>query len=249
MFDVRIKVGKVGYEKTITTLFPAILDKCWEHQASNLLFRLLLELGEDALPVLFGIIERLSEDTKKELTIQLMNGYHNALTDMFNGYLQKDSLGRNFTVQNIYIQQKDGVLELIGEGVNVDYKSLCSNDEIRSKINVAALSINGFGEAGKKFAYHAGNALRGVAGAIPWGTERLGLKLMQREEIKEKLIDLAQAALEEKGLQMELESISFVQACDQDVVSGKAFGDLKISDELETELIKALAGYIRMVVN
>lgn len=33
------------------------------------------------------------------------------------------------------------------------------------------------------------------------------------------------------------------------MVSGKVFSDLNISEETETELVKALAGYIRIAVN
>ena len=56
MFDIRITIGTIGYEQTITALFPAVLEKCRGIQDPNLLLRLLLELGEDALPVLLGVM-------------------------------------------------------------------------------------------------------------------------------------------------------------------------------------------------
>ena len=72
MFDIRITIGTIGYEQTITALFPAVLEKCRGIQDPNLLLRLLLELGEDALPVLLGVMERLQGKAKQELLCQCM---------------------------------------------------------------------------------------------------------------------------------------------------------------------------------
>lgn len=49
MFDIRIAVGRIGFEKTMKACFPAALDKCREIRNPSFLQRLFLELGEEFL--------------------------------------------------------------------------------------------------------------------------------------------------------------------------------------------------------
>ena len=67
----------------------------------------------------------------------------------------------------------------------------------------------GIGGLGKLFAHHAWNALKKAAEDSPEDIENLGLKLLQREEIRSKLLELAQEALNKKGLALELKTLSF----------------------------------------
>lgn len=246
MFDIRITVGKIDYEKTIASLFPAVLNKCRELKDPNLLLRLFLELEEDALTVLLDILERLSEHAKRELLYQFLNAYRNVMTVKFNEFLQNNTLGRNFSVQNLYIEQTGETLELIGKNVSIDYAGLLECEEVNSKINETVASFIGFGGVGKLFAQHAGNALKAAAGNMPEETEKLGLKLIQREDMREKIRNLAQEALQKKELAMELKSLSFVQVPDGDLIYAEVPDTIKITPELEAELIKALAGYISL---
>ena len=72
------------------------------------------------------------------------------------------------------------------------------------------------------------------------------MKLLQREDVKNKLMALAQTALEKRGLDLELKSLSFLAACDTDGTQcGGEGSGVRITPELEEELIKALAGYLR----
>ena len=100
MFDIRITIGTIGYEQTITALFPAVLEKCRGIQDPNLLLRLLLELGEDALPVLLGVMERLQGKAKQELLCQCMNAYQTVLTEKLNEYLRTDAWGKSFVIRD-----------------------------------------------------------------------------------------------------------------------------------------------------
>lgn len=134
MFDIRITVGTIDYEKTIATVFPTVLNKCRKLQNQNLLLNLFLELGEDAMLILLGIMKRLSEDAKQELLCQCMNAYQTVLTDKLNEYLQEDIWGKNFVIRSLYIEKTGEGLELIGEGVSVDFKSLLDNGKVQSKI-------------------------------------------------------------------------------------------------------------------
>lgn len=248
MIDVRITVGEIGYEKTITTLYPAVMDKCRELRDPNLLVRLFLELGEDVLTVLLGIMERLSESAKHEFLCQCMNVYRTILTDKLNEFLQGNTWGRNFVIQSLYVERTEDRLELVGKGVNVDYKALLEREDVQSKINETAVSH--LGKLGGFFAEHAGNALKKAAEAAPEKTEELGLMLLQRESVKGRLLSLAQTALDKRELALELQTVTILAAEAADT-SRDAQADvhtLKISPELETELIKALGGYLRQTV-
>lgn len=246
MFDIRITVGEIDYEKTMKALFPGILAKCRELESRNTLIRLFLELGEDAVEILLGIMGRLSDAAKQELLCQCMNGYRPVLTDRINEYLQTDSLGRNFVIRDIYMERTAGGLELLGEGVRVDYNGLLENEGVQSRLDAAAASVKGLGGLGKIFVQHTVKALKTAAKAVPEETERLGLKLLQKEEIRRKLCDLAQGGLQKRGLILELKGLSFVQGCDseEEGIVEIYSHSLRLTPELETELIKALAGYL-----
>ena len=227
MFDIRITIGTIGYEQTITALFPAVLEKCRGIQDPNLLLRLLLELGEDALPVLLGVMERLQGKAQNE-------------------YLRTDAWGKSFVIRNVYIEHTGKGLELAGKGVSVDLRALAESEKAREKIYEAAAVFAGSGSIGRILGSCAGSMLKQAAKAVPEETEKLGLKLLQREDVKNKLMALAQTALEKRGLDLELKSLSFLAACDTDGTqcSGEVSG-VRITPELEEELIKALAGYLR----
>ena len=61
MFDISITVENINFEKTISALMPGILQKCRKISKPNLVLRMLLEMEDDALTVLLGIMQRLSE--------------------------------------------------------------------------------------------------------------------------------------------------------------------------------------------
>lgn len=250
MFDIRITIGTIGYEQTVTALFPTVLKKCQGIHHPNLLLRLFLELGEDALQVLLGVMGRLPKKAKQELLCQCMNAYRTVLTEKLNEYLQADAWGRSFVIRSIYIEHTGEGLELIGEGVSVDLRALLESEKTQEKIHEAAASLIGSGSIGKIFGSCAGSMLKQVAKAAPEETEKLGLKLLQREDVKTKLMALAQAALEKKELDLELKSLSFFKVCDADGIwdGGAVSGAPQISPELEEELIKVLAGYLRRPV-
>ena len=246
MFDIRITIGTIGYEQTITALVPAVLEMCRGIQDPNLLLRLLLELGEDALPVLLGVMERLQGKAKQELLCQCMNAYQTVLTEKLNEYLRTDAWGKSFVIRNVYIEHTGKGLELAGKGVSVDLRALAESEKAREKIYEAAAVFAGSGSIGRILGSCAGSMLKQAAKAVPEETEKLGLKLLQREDVKNKLMALAQTALEKRGLDLELKSLSFLAACDTDGTqcSGEVSG-VRITPELEEELIKALAGYLR----
>ena len=64
MFDISITVENINFEKTISALMPGILQKCRKISKPNLVLRMLLEMEDDALTVLLGIMQRLSEDAQ-----------------------------------------------------------------------------------------------------------------------------------------------------------------------------------------
>lgn len=240
MFDIRITIGRIDYEKTMTSLFPMALSRCREIQEQNLILRLFLELGEDAVPVLLGLIGRISEAVRQELLCQCINSYRILLTDKLNESLRLNSWGKNFKIRSLRMEQTGESLALIGEGVSADYRALLASDGTQAKIN----EVVGMGSFGK----FVGMALNKAVEVAPEETERLGLKLMQREDIKKKLLDLTQSALQKEGVEIELREISMMESDPMAIYCDDEKGWLKFSPELEAELLQALAEYLRMLV-
>lgn len=248
MFDIRITVENINFEKTISSLMPAVLQKCREISRPNLVIRMLLELEDDALTVLLGIMQRLPEDAKVDLLCQLMNGNEKVLTEKFNEYLQKDMWGRNFRFERIYIEKRNSGIELVGRSVEIDYVELLANEELCETISDKAAGFVGFGRFGKILARQAGNVLKTVVGAAPEEAEKFGLKLLQREDMKKRFLKLAQNVLDQRGLEMELKSLFLEQPEKEEIILENNLETIEFSNQLEEELVKALAGYVRSVL-
>ena len=112
MFDISITVENINFEKTISALMPGILQKCRKISKPNLVLRMLLEMEDDALTVLLGIMQRLSEDAKVELLCQLMNGYGEVLTEKFNEYHIRQEMKQFANIKKFYLKYEQQILFL-----------------------------------------------------------------------------------------------------------------------------------------
>lgn len=117
MADIVITVGEIRYENTLNALFPRVLDRCRQLQNPNMLFKLFLELGEDAPPVMTGLIGYLPDSVKRELICQCVNGCHLTLTKALNEYLHSNEWGKSFLVQDISAVQEENRIKLVAHGV------------------------------------------------------------------------------------------------------------------------------------
>ncbi len=220
MISVNIKVVNIEYEKTFQQVFPLLKEKLSMMQSKNLLIRLFQKLDDAALPVLLGIMERLPEGTKDELLAMCLNTYSGRICEMLNAELAKHPYGKFLKIGWVSIvQEREARYLRIGQ-IQVDYKGLVKEKVTGKMGQVASLLV------GEKL-------------------EKLALELLWTEESRQKLIELAQDALGKYGFAMGLADIQMMKDTEEYGDFSEEEAHLKLTDGMETDILDALAGYLR----
>ncbi len=261
MINAEITIRDIDYEKSFANLFPVGLEKCKEMENPNLAVRFLLKMGEASMEAALGILNRMEEKSKGELLCGLVNLYCREIQSALNALLQKDELGRNICIGDIYMAQKpDGRLSLVGGNVKVDYGSLMKNDTVKQKIGEYA------GKAIRKTMFGGNNALRKVVedtagsvaefavGVAPNVAEKKAISVISQKDNKNRLLHMAEQVLEGKGLCVNLEDFVFGQETlsgmeGEVIVKDAEEKKFVLSPELEDELLDAVVGYLKMLLN
>ena len=68
MLSANIKITNIDYETTFEQVFPLLREKISSLNSKNLIIRLFQKRDDAALSVLLGIMNRLPEDSKTEMT-------------------------------------------------------------------------------------------------------------------------------------------------------------------------------------
>lgn len=220
MISVNIKVVDIEYERTFQQIFPLLKEKLGAVESNNLFIRLFQKLDDAALPVLLGIMERLPESTKDEILAACLNTYSGRICMALNAELLKHSYGKFLKTGRVSIVQEENALYFWIIQIQVDYKGL-----VREKIT---------GKMGGIASLFVGEKL-----------EKLALELLWTEENKQKLIKLAQAALGKYGFVMGLADIQMTKDMERYVESIETEEHLLLTDEMEMDILDALAGYLR----
>lgn len=259
MINARINISEIDYEKSLANLFPVGLEKCRKMEKPNLAIRFLLKMGDTSMEAALGILNRMDEKSKGELLCGLVNLYCQEIQSVVNALLQKDEMGRNIYIGDIYMAQNpDGRLLLVGRNIKIDYGSLMKNDTVKQKIGDFA------GKAIKKTMFGGNDTLRKVVedtagsvagfavGAAPNMAEKKALSVISRQENKNRLLHMAEQVLEERGLCVNLEDFVFAQEAfsgiqDEVIVKGAKERKIELSPALEDALLDAVAGYLKML--
>lgn len=238
MLAANIKINSIDYEQTFQGIFPVVSKKIMAINTKKMLIRLFQQLGDASLPVLLNILRRLPEDTKDELLVRILDAYESQITVMLNEAL-KDKWGHGIIISEISLDRQDGLILSIGH-IKLNYSELLNNnlryDEIINRLGIFPGSI----------AISATMA----AAALPNILEKKGLTLLRKDENKARLIYLVKTVLTKYNIKIELGDIQIVQA---ETTSEKHYYREKkpfiLSEELENDIISALAGFLKEEVN
>lgn len=220
MLSISIEISNIDYEKTFRQVFPVVKDKIGSMESKNLVIRLFQKLDDAALPVLLGVMMRLPEDTKNELLVQCLNAHSCKIKEKLNEELVKSAYGKHLTVGCVSaVCRNDNVYLWIGQA-KVNYKTL-----VKEKV---------------------GGKLGGIVASLPIEKlEKMGIELLWTDENKLKLMKLAKSTLDKYGFAMELDDIQLVQEKEEPVDAVEGEIHLELSDKMETDILDALAGYLK----
>lgn len=259
MINARIMISDIDYEKSIANLFPVGLEKCREMEKPNLAIRFLLKLGDASMEAALGILNRMAEKSKGELLCELVNLYCREIQSALNALLQKDEMGRNIYIGDIYMEQDaEGRLSLVGGNIKIDYGSLLKNDTVKQKIgsfagNAIRKTMFGGSDALRKMVEEtAGSVAEFAVGVAPDMAEKKALSVISGEENKNRLLHMAEQVLGEKGLCVNLEDFALIQETFPGIQGEMIVKDAKerkfeLSPALEDELLDVVAGYLKML--
>lgn len=257
MINVRINISEIDYEKSFASLFPVGIEKCRKMENPNLAVRFLLKMGDASMTAALGVLNLMAEKSKGELLCGLVNLYGREILSALNGLLQKDELGKNICIGDLYMAQDlEGRLSLIGKNIKVDYSGLMKNETVKQKIgNYAGKTIKktifgGSDTLRKVVEDTAGSVAEFAVGMAPDMAEKKALSVMNQNENKNRLLHMAEQVLEEKGLCVKLEDFAMVQEAAMEnkiVVNDKQKRNLELSPALENELLDAVAGYLKLL--
>ncbi len=260
MINAKITIKEIHYGQSFENLFPMGMQKCRKMENPNRAVRFLLKTGDNSMTAVLGILEMMTEKSKGEVLCRLVNLYCREIQSALNAVLQKDEMGKNIDIGDIYMAQDyDGRLTLIGRDIKVDYGSLAKNDTVKQKIGefanhaVQKTAFGGISSIRKVVADGAGLAAEVAAGVVPKAVEKKVLSVMNKEENKGRLLPMAEQVLDEKGLSLKLEDVVFMQeesSALQSVstVESEKERKFELSGDLEEELLDAVAGYLKMLL-
>ena len=260
MIHANITLKEIYYEKSFANLFPMGIEKCRKMENPNLAVRFLLKMGDASMTAALGILNLMDEKSKGELLCGLVNLYCQEIQSALNALLQKDELGKNICIGDVYMaQDSEGQLSFVGRNIKADYSGLMKNDTVKQKIGdyasktVKKTIFGGIDLFQKVAADGAGFAAEIAAEVAPKEVEKKVLSVMNQKENKDRLLHMAEQVLEERGLCVKLEDFVFVQEAssdDQDevVVEDAKERKFELSAALEEELLGAVAGYLKILL-
>lgn len=260
MLHAKITIREIDYEKSFANLFPMGMQKCRKMENPNLAVRFLLKTGDASMTAALGILNLMGEKSRGELLCELVNLYCREILSALNGLLQKDELGRNICIGDIYMaQDSEGRLTLIGRNIKVDYSGLMKNETVKQKIGdyagktIKKTIFGGSDTLRKVVEDAAGSVAEFAVGVAPDMTEKKVLSIMNKEENKNRLLHMAEQVLEERGLCVGLEDFVFVQEMPSGIQGEAVVEDAKerkfeLSPALENELLDAVAGYLKALL-
>lgn len=232
MLHISFLITDIDYSATFHTLFPYILEKCARVGSPNLLLRLFLELNGDAEPVLNRLVSLLDEGERQMILCRCMDAYRGTLIARLNEGLQKNPLGKCFSIGSVALSRRGGALRLSADDVSVDYPALLDSEPARGVLSGAA------------------PLLKAGASIFQKQFERLGIEALRQEPMKQKVLEVLQSTLSDKGIFLTLSDVTIVQtsAPAGALLAETPAGRELLDGESEAVLVRALAGYLRRTV-
>lgn len=235
MLSATIKIKNIDYENTFIHIFPVVSEKLMAMDSKKMVIRLFQQLGDTALPVLLGLMSRLPENTKNELLVRSLNAYAPRLVDIMNKEFMKDKWGQCIQIEAISVdQQDDGMILKVGQ-IKVNYRALFETEQVKKAM----------GDRLGKYAGMARNAASMAGVLAPNTFERKDLELLWRDENKERIMALIYSALIKHRINLELGELQIMQTAKLPEVIAEESPRFTLSEEMETEIITALAGYLQ----
>ncbi len=224
MYEINVILERIDYDKTINTLLPGFIEKCYSKDSRNMIFKLLKKLDDTALVIASDILSLVSENDKMELLKCLVNFYDSELTTVINRLL-RESVDEGAELGGLVIRGDSSRLRLVLCNVKLDFTALANKLPSSAAMLLKPLLKMG-GE-------HEKSILRFV---------------QQNKYIWGALISKLEKKLHEKGFFVYIQDIEISESVPalNYVNTDRSFA---LTPELEDSIINALALYLKSHCN
>lgn len=253
MITVKIDIGTIDYEKNFKELFPVAMKKLEMVENKNLALRFLMKMGEASMTAVLGILGRLDERAKGEILCGIIRLYGQEIVSRLNETLEKDEIGRNIHITQILLLQNGEEMELYAYGAKINYRGLLDNQDIQKKVKDAAENmVQGLGVGGlfqETIGNNVGILAKAAARIAPGEVERIGLNVLQKQNVKRQILALCEKAMRDKGVWLDLIDFSLEQTDPKQEIMAPIQEDAEsvhlFSEELEEKILNAVVDYIK----
>lgn len=257
MIYADIMIREINYEKSLANLFPIGIQKCSKMEDPNLAVRFLLKMGNASMTAALGILNLLDEKHKGELLCSLVNAYGHEIQSAFHAFLQNDDLGRNIHIGDISMaHDSNGCLSLIGRDIQIDYKGLMKSNKIKQRVSeytdktMQKTVLGGVNRFSSIVSDGIGIVTEAAVGAVPKTTEKAALFVVNQKKNKDRLLKMAEQALNKKGLCVKLKDFILQQEPslaikDEVIIEDTTEKKRGLSAGLTEELLDAVVEYIK----
>ncbi len=242
-----ITIGKIDYEKTFRALFPILMEKLESMDDKNFAVRFLMKMGEESVTAVVGILNKM--DGKQEMFCQLINSYASEIILKINEFLQKDELGKYIQIADLTLTQNGSDMILKVDRVDINYKELIENPSIQQKISQAAgEKTRGLGILFQRAAEkNTGRLASATVKMLSNDLEKIGLLILQSEEVKRKILVTADQGMKENGIFLEL--VDFLIEESENIVEETSALEKKeerfVLNDLEEKVLDAVTAYLK----
>lgn len=257
MISGTIVISDIEYEKCFRSLFPALVRKIDAMENPGTAFRFMTKMGDDLLPVMLKIMDHISNEEKEKLLLGMIDLFQEPICTSLNRFLSNQEAGRGIRIGRIGALKEEGGenLFLVITGVSIDYGLLVKTNLVNQNIDAYMDNLTRWKWLGES-SFLKGTAklaLRAGAKIVPEEMERKGMELLNRPDIKKRVMCLIPEGLEKAGLYLTVQDFSLKEDTvkeepDTVRIEEDSKAGFKLPEEMEEILLNGVVAYLKATV-
>lgn len=232
MIKISFDVQEINYEKSFEVLIRQLVEECRARSNPTELEKLIVRLGDDAVPVVEKLLGFLDTDARDQIIVWLLEAQQDMIVGSLNEALHNLLGGDAVVIGGLYAQDMPGTkISLHAVQVKTDSKQL-----------IESPALTGIAGGAAKLAFRIAESET---------IEKEAIKLLSSDFIKPKFITMLSDSLKEAGLHLTLGDVVIAEDSGKENLprimdAGKDEG--LIPDSIEDKIIDAFAAWLKEIV-
>ena len=226
---IRLGIDEINYEECFQNLIPQMIADSSSQTELSELEKLLLRLGDDAVPVLNKLLGYFDTDARDQLFVWLLEDNQEMFTSTANDSMKELFAGEAIVIGGLYGQDQPGPkLTLYAKDVAIDYKKLVESPMFSGVLGGAA-----------KIALQISS---------PEKLEKTGMKLLSSDMGKPTFLSILSDSLQKAGLILTLGDVELLEDGSVDMPAptrDPSKDEGLIPDAIEDPIIDAIAAWLK----